>query len=164
MQPGICHLLGEYTVARAVRAQRRPVSRPGQQGFVLDDGLVEQNFHSTFEIVLRLEDAFGWIVGLQQTVHSPTEIAAITLVVCVSKLQQSFTAHGDCAFWLSVTDAGVRVQAGLSACKRLEEVRPKCAFVGFARFVKSWAESTHAAGDLRRKHFGRQRLLDDLVP
>jgi hypothetical protein len=35
--------------------QRRPVSRPGQQGFVLDDDLVEQNLHSTFEIVTGKE-------------------------------------------------------------------------------------------------------------
>jgi len=38
---GICHLLGKYAVARPVWMQRRPVSRPGQQGFVLDDNLVE---------------------------------------------------------------------------------------------------------------------------
>src|SRR3984893_6594854 len=61
---GICHLLGEYTVARPVRLQRRPVSRRGQQGFVLDDDLVDQNLHSTFEIVLWLENGFGRIVRL----------------------------------------------------------------------------------------------------
>ena len=60
----ICHLLGEYTVARSVRLQHRPVSRPGQQGFVLDYDLVDQNLHSTFEIVLRLENGFGRIVRL----------------------------------------------------------------------------------------------------
>jgi hypothetical protein len=37
-------------------------------------------------------------------------------------------------------------------------------FICCAHLVKSWAESSHAAGDLRRKHFGRQRFLDDLVP
>jgi hypothetical protein len=35
MQMRDCHLLGEYTVARPVRMQRRPVSRPGQQAFEL---------------------------------------------------------------------------------------------------------------------------------
>src|ERR1017187_8962759 len=67
-------------------------------------------------------------------------------------------------FRLGVTDARVRIQTGFSTRKRLEEVSPKCAFVGFAYLVKSRAESTDATGDLRRKHFGRQRLLDDLVP
>src|ERR1700733_6021281 len=38
---GICHLLGEYSVAWPIRPQRRPVSRPGQQRFVLDDDLVD---------------------------------------------------------------------------------------------------------------------------
>jgi hypothetical protein len=61
---GICHLLGKYAVARPVRPQRRPVSRPGEQGFVLDDGLVDQNLHSAFEIVLWLENGFGRIVRL----------------------------------------------------------------------------------------------------
>src|SRR5208283_2621023 len=61
---GVCHLLSEDTVARPVRLQRRPVSRPGQQGFVLDDGLVDQNLHSTFEIVLWLENGLGRIVRL----------------------------------------------------------------------------------------------------
>jgi hypothetical protein len=65
---GICHLLGEYTVARPVRMQRRPVSRTGQQRFVLDDGLVEQNLHSTFEIVLRLENGLGRIVRFSSAI------------------------------------------------------------------------------------------------
>src|ERR1700733_1462573 len=38
---GIGHLLGEYTGARSVRPRRWPVSRPAQQGFVLNDYLVE---------------------------------------------------------------------------------------------------------------------------
>ena len=59
---GICHLLGEYTVARPSRSQSRPVSGRGQQRFVLDDDLVDQDLHSTFEIVLRLENRFGRIV------------------------------------------------------------------------------------------------------
>ena len=66
---GICHLLGEYTVARPVRLQSRPVSGPSQQRFVLDDGLVDQDLHSTFEIVLRLENGFGRIVRLE--LHGP---------------------------------------------------------------------------------------------
>src|ERR1019366_8752315 len=101
----------------------------------------------------------------------PMEIAAVTFLVCVRKLQQSFTAHGHsshriafCDFRLAVTDARVRIQAGLSTRKCLEEVSPKCALVCFAHLVKSRAESTDALGDLRRKHFRRQRLLDDLVP
>src|ERR1700678_4193435 len=75
---GICHLLGEYTVARPVRLQSRPVSGQSQQRFVLDDGLVDQELHSTFEIVLRLENGFGRIVCLERTVHWPIEIAAVT--------------------------------------------------------------------------------------
>ena len=90
---GICHLLRKYTAARPVRMQRRPVSRPGQQGLVLDDDLVEQNLHSTFEIVLRLENGFGRIVRLECTIHFPIEIAAVTRLVCVRKLQQSLTAR-----------------------------------------------------------------------
>src|SRR5580704_17714935 len=104
-------------------------------------------------------------------VRLPIEITAVTLLVCVRKLQQSFAAHGPSAhfvvfrdFWLGVTDAGVRIQAGFSTRKCLEEVGPKCAFVCFAHLVKSRAESTDIVRDLRRKHFGRQRLLDDLVP
>ena len=92
------------------------------------------------------------------------KIAAVTLVVCVGKLQQPFTAHGLYAFRFGVTNARIRIQSGFSCCKCLEEVSPKCAFVGFGHLVKSWAESTHAPGDLRRKHFGRQRILDDPVP
>ena len=38
---GICHLLGEYSVAWPIRPQRRPVCRRGQQRFVLDDDLVD---------------------------------------------------------------------------------------------------------------------------
>ena len=34
------------------------------QVFVLDDDLVDQDLHSTFEIVLRLENRFGRIVRL----------------------------------------------------------------------------------------------------
>ena len=59
----ICHLLGEYAEARPGRVQRRPVSRRGQQGFVPDNGLVDQNLDSTFEIILGLENGFGRIVG-----------------------------------------------------------------------------------------------------
>src|ERR1700722_5301406 len=159
---GICHLLGEYTIARPVRLQSRPVSRPGQQRFVLDDGLVDQDFHSTLEIVLRLENGFGRIVRLKRTVHLPIEIAAVTLLVGVRKLQQSFTADDYSAFRLVVTDAGIRIQSGFSTGKRLEEVGPKCAFICCAHVVKSRAESAHATGDLRRKHFGWQRFLDDV--
>jgi hypothetical protein len=54
--------------------------------------------------------------------------------------------------------------AAATARKRLEEVSPKCAFVCFAHPVKSRAELTDALGYPRRKHFGRQCLLDDLVP
>lgn len=61
---GICHLLGEYTVARPVWLQRRPVSWSSQQRLVPDDDLVNQNLHSTFEIVLRLENGFGRIFRL----------------------------------------------------------------------------------------------------
>jgi hypothetical protein len=143
---GICHLLGEYTGTRPLRLQRRPVSRQGQQRFVLDDGLVHQNLHSTFEIVLRLENGFGRIVRLERTVHLPIEIAAVTLLVCVCKLQQSFTAHAYGAFRLAVTDARIRIQSGFRTCKRLEEVSPKCAFVCCAHLLKSRAELTHAAG------------------
>src|SRR5208282_4839012 len=139
--------------------------------FVLDDDLVEQNLHSTFEVVLRLENGFGRIVRLERTVHFPIEIAAVTRLICVCKLQQSLTAHSPSAYLIGfracppgLTDVRVLIQAGFSARKCLEEISPKCTFVGFAHLVKSRAESTDAPGDPRRKHFGRQRLLDDLVP
>ena|ERR1700687_1269487 len=79
-------------------------------------------------------------------------------------LHSPFTSLGQSNFRLGVTDARVRIQAGFSACKRLEEVSPKCTFVCCVHLVKSRAESTDALGGLRKKHFGRQRLLDDLVP
>src|SRR5271157_3400869 len=119
---------------------------------------------------------FGWRMVLAGSFafsvrfHLPIEIAAVTLLVCVRKLQQSFTAHGQSSpliafrdFRLGVTDARVWIQAGFSTRKCLEEVSPKCAFVCFAHLVKSRAESTDALGHLRRKHFRWQRLLD-LVP
>ncbi len=47
---GIGDLLGEYTGARSVRPRRRPVSRPAQQGFVLNDYLVEQNLQKMLQL------------------------------------------------------------------------------------------------------------------
>src|ERR1700676_3908853 len=125
---------------------------------------MEHNFHSPLEIILRLENSFGRIVRPQSSVHLPIEIAAVTLLVSIRKLQQSFTSLGQSNFWLGVTDARVRIQAGFSASKRLEEVSPKGAFVCCVHLVKSRAESTDALGGLQRKHFERQRLLNDLVP
>src|SRR5579863_2857003 len=60
----ICHLLGKYAEARPIRVQRRPVSRGSQQWLVMDNDLVDQDLHPTFEIVLGLENRFGRIVGL----------------------------------------------------------------------------------------------------
>lgn len=131
---------------------------------MLDNDLVDQNLHSAFEIVLCLENGFGRIVRLERPVRWPIEIAALTLVVCIRKLQQSFTAHGRRAFRIAVTDARMWIQSGFSTCKRLEKISPKCAFVRRTHLEKPRAESTHALGDLGRKHFGGQRLLDDVVP
>src|ERR1700676_1048747 len=85
-------------------------------------------------------------------------------MVCIRKLQQSFTAHRQCAFRLAVTDCRIWIQSGFSTCKRLEEIGTKCTFVCRTHLVKPRAESTHTPGDLGGKHFGWQRLLDDLVP
>ena len=63
-----------------------------------------------------------------------------------------------------MSDTGGRIQASLGPCQCLKEVSPKYALVRFVHLVKSRAESKYVLGDLRRKHFCRQRLFNDLVP
>ncbi len=138
---------------------------------MLDDDLVDQDLHSTFEIVLRLENRFGRIVRLSLTVHLPIEIASVTLLICVRKLQQSLAAHSHPAyfiafraFWIGVPDGCVWIQAGFSTRKCLKKVSPKCAFVGFSHLIKSRAESPDTLWDLRGKHSLRHGPLDDPIP
>src|SRR6185437_1527814 len=66
-----------------------------------------------------------------------------------------------CAY---VPDVGGGVEASFSSSERLKEVGPEGAFVGVRHTIETGAKSADVAGDLIRKHGGRQGVFDDEVP
>jgi hypothetical protein len=123
---------------------------------MLRNDLVVENFHSTSQIILRLQDRLCRVFLRQQLVLLPIEIAAVAIGIHIRQLQQAFASNhplGHCVplrnLRLRMTHIGGRHQPRLRTRQCLEEICPVGALICITHDIKSrteWSDSSRHPG------------------
>lgn len=95
-------------------------------------------------------------MGRQVAIGFPVEVAVVTLLIFVGKLQQSFAVDvlmrdviHFVDFWFRMAHICSRVQARFGARQGLKEIRPESALVDFIQLIEARTEAAYIARHLR---------------